>query len=195
MDAYADLWWIPVGAGGHVVIHTSRWWELTRAAREHRAPRPLFHAALEVCDGDHRYAIEMTPAWGNRIRSRGVVATGPVGSTVLGRLRLFRYEIRCWEDGIIPDLALTSVPPHRIALTASRARTVLDRVRAVPRFTWGRDPLRIGDMWNSNSLISYALEASGLDVSALRPPDDGSAPGWASGIAAARRSGGRLGPC
>lgn len=28
MSPHADPWWLPVGAGGHVVIHTSRWGEL-----------------------------------------------------------------------------------------------------------------------------------------------------------------------
>ncbi|MFT3714464.1 MAG: hypothetical protein QM774_00545 [Gordonia sp. (in: high G+C Gram-positive bacteria)] len=70
--AYADLWWLPVGAGGHVAARTSRWWESWRARREHRRPRPLFHAALEVFDGVDRYAIEMAPAWGRGSHGDGV---------------------------------------------------------------------------------------------------------------------------
>ena len=35
---------------------------------------------------------------------RGVVAEGPVGSRWAGRLRIFRYEVRCWRGGIIPDV-------------------------------------------------------------------------------------------
>jgi hypothetical protein len=41
-DAGVVLWWLPVGAGGHVVRHTSGWWELLDAFRAHRAPQPLF---------------------------------------------------------------------------------------------------------------------------------------------------------
>ncbi len=183
---FVQLWWIPVGAGGHIVIHTSRWWEHYRAHREHRPPRPLFHAALEVFDGRSRHTVEMTPAWGNRIRSRGVVVTGPVGMRALGRLRLFRYEIRCWRDGIIPDLAMATTPPHRFSLTRGGVRTLLERVPEVPPYTWGRDVLGIGDMWNSNSVISWLLQAAGIDAALLGPPEGGSAPGWASGIAASR---------
>src|SRR5215211_3800770 len=58
------LWWLPVGAGGHVVRHTSRWWELLDAHRAHRHPQPLFHAALEVRTGESNYVIEMAPNWG-----------------------------------------------------------------------------------------------------------------------------------
>jgi len=55
------LWWLPVGAGGHVVRHTSRWWELLDAHRAHRRPQPLFHAALEVRTGESNHVIEMAP--------------------------------------------------------------------------------------------------------------------------------------
>lgn len=184
--ALVTLWWIPVGAGGHVVIHTSRWWELLRARREHRDPRPLFHAALEVNVGGERRVIEMTPAWGNRIRDRGVVATGPVGVRALGRCRLFRYEVRSWRDGTIPDVGLAVGGPIEFALTPDAARALIDRVREVPRFTWGRDVLAIGDMWNSNSLVAWLLETSGLDAATVHPPGAGSAPGWPSGVAAGR---------
>ena len=71
-DAGAALWWLPVGAGGRVVVHTSGWWEWYRAWREHRRPAPLFHAALEVTAGDTRYVIEMAPAWGGPAGPRGV---------------------------------------------------------------------------------------------------------------------------
>jgi hypothetical protein len=42
-------------------------------------------------------------------------------------------------------------------------------------------------MWNSNSVVSWLLTASGLDVDAIRPPARGRAPGWAAGVVAARR--------
>ena len=100
------LWWLPVGAGGHVVRHTSWWWELLDAHRAHRPRQPLFHAALEVSVAGHRHVIEMAPNWGGPPGvDRGVVLTGPVGLRVLGRSQLFRYEVRCWRDGTIPDRA------------------------------------------------------------------------------------------
>ena len=40
-------------------------------------------------------------------------------------------------------------------------------------------------MWNSNSVIAWALSVSGHDVTALRPPAGGRAPGWQAGLALA----------
>lgn len=185
-DARVALWWLPVGAGGHVVIHTSRWWEAYRAWREDRIERPLFHAALEVFTGQGRHVIEMAPAWGQLSGSSGVVATGPVGLGWLGRSRVFRYEVRCRRDGEIPDRAWAPAPPILLTLTTSEAEALLRRVAVVPRYTWGRDAMGAGEMWNSNSLVSWLLQTSGIDAAVLRPPDGGSAPGWSAGIAAAR---------
>jgi hypothetical protein len=42
-------------------------------------------------------------------------------------------------------------------------------------------------MWNSNSVISWLVARSGLDVEALRPPAGGRAPGWHAGVEIARR--------
>lgn len=186
--AVADLWWLPVGAGGHVVIHTSRWWERWRARRERRSPRPLFHAALEVRSEGRCRVIEMAPAWGSHSASNGVVATGPVGMRLLGRSRLFRYEIRCREDGVLPDRAYAPTPPLRLPLTDRAAREIPARLRAVPLHIWGRDALGVRDMWNSNSLIAWLLETGGLDALGIQPPMGGVAPGWVAGVAAARRS-------
>lgn len=188
-DASVTLWWLPVGAGGRVVVHTSRWWELYRAWREGRPPRRLFHAALEVeCDGE-RHTIEMTPAWGGGRGERGVVATGPVGLRMLGRSRFFRYEVRCWRDGVIPDLAWAVGGPVRVALDPYAVRGILRSAGTVPRLVWGREALGTGDMWNSNSLIAWLLASAGADAGALHPPDGGDAPGWRAGIAAARQEG------
>ena len=42
------LHWLPLGAGGHLVRFSGGLWERLAARREHRAPRPLFHSALEI---------------------------------------------------------------------------------------------------------------------------------------------------
>ena len=42
-------------------------------------------------------------------------------------------------------------------------------------------------MWNSNSLISWLIARSGLDVDSIQPPAGGRAPGWQAGIVVARR--------
>lgn len=189
-DARVDLWWLPVGAGGHVARHTSRWWELLQARREQRPASRLFHAALEVDDGEARHVVEMTPAWGSGTQPRGVVATGPVGVRMLARSRFFRYEVRCWKDGVIADREWAAAPPTRFALTTAEARALLARVPHVPRGVWGRDELGAGQMWNSNSLASWLLCEAGVDASGIAPPDGGRAPGWHSGVAASRELGG-----
>lgn len=183
--ARAELWWLPVGAGGHFVIHTSRWWELVQALREHRAPQPLFHAALELFVDGHRHMIEMTPAWGQPATARGIVKTGPVGLRILGRVELFRYEVRAWPDGVLPDRAYAIQPPTTIPLTGASARALLASLPGVPVLTWGRVVRPTGDMWNSNSLISWLLTTAGIDATRFTPPSHGRAPGWAAGIAQA----------
>ncbi|WP_225994980.1 hypothetical protein [Streptomyces arboris] len=138
----AALWWLPVGAGGHVVIRTSRWWEALAARREHREPQPLFHAALEVFSDGRRHVIEMGPSWGQVSPARGVVATGPVGWEALGRWRLFRYEVRCWPDGVLLDHDLTVGAPQQIALIPDGARSLLARVSTRARPHLGTRRLR-----------------------------------------------------
>ena len=46
---------------------------------------------------------------------------------------------------------------------------------------WGRDELQTGDMWNSNSVISWLIARAHLLVDVALPPH-GRAPGWAAGI-------------
>ena len=53
MSAAADLYWIPLGAGGHCVRLCGRAFELLAAARGRRRPADLYHAALVVTlDGE-----------------------------------------------------------------------------------------------------------------------------------------------
>jgi hypothetical protein len=104
-----------------------------------------------------------------------------------GRFRLFRYEIRCWRDGVIPDVAEAVESPRRLSDDADQGRRLLELVPEVPTPVWGRDELRTGEMWNSNSLISWLITRSDLDVHAIRLPRGGRAPGWHAGIVVARR--------
>lgn len=184
---HVALWWLPVGAGGHFVIHTSHWWEVLAARRERRAPQPLYHAALEVFTGNTRYVIEMGPAWGQSVAARGVVATGPVGVGFLGRWRLFRYEVRCWEGGVIPDRDFAVGETLEVPLTAGEAEDMIARITTVPPLTWGRDEFGSGDMWNSNSLVAWLLQTGGVAAAGFVPPAPGRAPGWKAGIIAAEQ--------
>ena len=187
MDGSVDLYWLPLGAGGHSVRLNGIVFEAVCAHLAGRPRRDLYHSALEVRLGPDRYVIEMAPVWNESSPERGVVGEGVVGSRRLRRLRTFRYEIRCWRGGRIPDVAEAVDSPRRLTDDPVVARRVIALVRAVPRAVWGRDDLGTGEMWNSNSVVSFVLAASGIDVDALAPPAGGGAPGWDAGIAVARR--------
>ena len=182
-----DLFWLPLGAGGHSVRVNGRVYEAIVARLERRPVRALYHSALEVHVPEATFVIEQAPAFDRSVRERGVVAEGPVGSRRAGRLRLFRYEIRLWRDGRIPDVDEAVESPLRLAKDEVSARRVLDRVAEVPTPVWGRDELGTGEMWNSNSVIAWALQRSGIDAGAIPPPRHGRAPGWNAGVAVARR--------
>ena len=77
---------------------------------------------------------------------------------------VFRYEIRRWPGGMIPDVAEAAGSPRRLTDDPDRARRVLDLVPWVPTPVWGRDEFGTGDMWNSNSVISWLVARSGLDT-------------------------------
>jgi hypothetical protein len=132
MVAYVDLYWLPLGAGGHSVRLNERAYEWLVARRERREPCDLYHAGLEVNVPEGRYVIEMTPIPDRDGASRGVVAEGPVGSRLFRRLRLFRYEVRRWRGGTIPDVAEAVDSPRRLTEDADCARRVLELVPSVP---------------------------------------------------------------
>ena len=182
-----DLFWLPLGAGGHFVRLNGRVYEALVATRQHRSAQALYHSALEVRLDERRYVIESAPVWNERTRERGVVLEGPVGATWLGRFRAFRYEVRCWPEGRIPDVEEAVDSPLRLSDDPDRAAAVLAEVRRLPALTWGRDELDTGDMWNSNSVVSWVLSRSGHDLESVAPPTNGRAPGWAAGIVLASR--------
>ena len=61
------------------------------------------------------------------------------------------------------------------------------RVAEIPVPVWGRDELRAGEMWNSNSVIAWVLARSGLAAASILPPVGGRAPGWNAGVVVADR--------
>lgn len=182
-----DLYWLPLGAGGHSVRLNGRIFEAVAARVDHRDRRDLYHSALEVHVPEGRYVIEQAPAWRDP-GERGVVAEGVVGSRLLGRFRLFRYEIRLWRDGNIPDVAEAVESPICMSEDAGTARRLLELVPQLPTPVWGRDELQTGEMWNSNSLMSWLIVRTGLDIESIHPPAGGRAPGWHAGVAVAGRA-------
>ena len=141
-----DLYWIPLGAGGYVVRLSGKLYEALKALVEHRPRLDLYHSALQIWLPEDRFVIECAAILNLRGEERGVVAGGAVGMSWLGRFRHFRYEIRRW---------------------VVRAQRVLDLAPSVPTPVWGRDELRTGEMWNSNSVISWLLARAGIAADSL----------------------------
>jgi hypothetical protein len=188
MRSSVDLYWLPLGAGGRFVRLNGRIFETVMSRLEKRPAKNLYHSALVVKVPEREFVIEM--AWPIPDRDgalRGVVAEGAVGSGWAKSLGTFRYEIRRWPDGLIPDIDEAVDSPQRLTDDPHLAQRVLDLVPDVPTPVWGRDELQAGEMWNSNSLISWLIARSGLDIEAVHPPADGRAPGWRAGLVVARR--------
>ena len=187
-EAGIDLYWLPLGAGGHFVRLNGRVYEAIQAYRERRRPLDLYHSALEVRVPQGRFVIETAwPIPDAEPAARGVVVEGPVASRRIARLSVFRYEVRRWRDGVIPDVLEAVASPQRLSDDPDRARHVLDLVPSVPSLIWGRDELGTGEMWNSNSVVSWLLARSGLPTGSIRPPVGGRAPGWEAGLVTALR--------
>jgi hypothetical protein len=179
------LYWLPLGAGGHSVRFNGLVFEAIAARLQHRDRSDFYHSALEVCVPEGRFVVEQAPAWGES-GERGVVAEGPVGTRAAGRFRVFRYEVRRWRDGVIPDVAEAVESPQRLSDDPEHARRLLELVPEVATPVWGCDELGAGEMWNSNSLISWLIARTGLDVESIRLPAGGRAPGWRAGIVMAQ---------
>lgn len=192
-ESRLELYWIPLGAGDRVVRASGRAYERLYAFVHRRRPYELYHSALVATTPSGAVVIEMAPIRDNRGRqARGVVNEGSVGARWAGRFRIFRYEIRRWRNGVIPDLPFAVSSPVLVADDALIVQRVLDLVPRVPTPVWGRDELQAGEMWNSNSVISWLLTWAGVCTRAGPPPANGRAPGWDAGIQAAQRSSVRL---
>jgi hypothetical protein len=186
-QAAVDLYWLPLGAGGHSVRLNGRVFEALAARAGRRPACDLYHSALEVRVGTARFVIEMAPVSDAHGERRGVVGEGPVGARWAGRFRIFRYEIRRWPNGRIPDVEEAVASPLRLTDQRIRARQLLDLVPQVPTPVWGRDDLNAGEMWNSNSVTAWLIARSEMDTESLQPPVRGRAPGWQAGLVVARR--------
>ena len=118
--ASIDLFWIPLGAGGHLVRFNGRIFEAVAAVREHRRRCDLYHAALIVALDGVRYAIELAPAWGRDefragkmwnsnsviawLVARAGIATDPLGPPPDGRAP-------GWDAGVVVAQRLTDGTP------------------------------------------------------------------------------------
>ena len=165
--ASIELWWLPLGAGGRFVRLNGRVYEAVHALLERRRPLELYHCALEVRVPEGRFVIENAwPVPDAEGPSRGVVVEGPVASRRMGRLRVFRYEVRRWRDGVIADADEAVASPRRLNDDPHQAHRLLE---LLPAPVWGRDELGTGEMWNSNSVVAWLLARTGLPVDDITP--------------------------
>ena len=136
--AAIDLYWLPLGAGGHSVRLNGRVYEAVAAGLARRPVCDLYHSALEVWVPEGRFVIEQAPIRASDGADRGVVVEGAVGSRWAGRMRIFRYELRCWRDGVILWGAKTLITqPEMANLQAKRnsrhPQVLLGALRAAQR--------------------------------------------------------------
>ncbi len=163
-----------------------RVYERLHALLDHRRPLDLYHSALVVTVPEGRFVIENSwPIPKASGVTRGVTVEGPVGSRHLRRFRALRYEVGVWGEGTIADVDEAVASPQLLSNDEAQARRVLEMAARVPACVWGRDQLGTGEMWNSNSVISWVLARGGLPAAEIQPPEGGRAPGWAAGVAAA----------
>jgi hypothetical protein len=79
MGAGIDLYWLPLGAGGHSVRLNGRIFEAVAARLERRTSCDLYHSALVVRVPQGRFVIEQAPLGAATARSG---AWSPVESSV-----------------------------------------------------------------------------------------------------------------
>src|SRR5438067_1805276 len=135
-SASVDLYWIPLGAGAHVVRVTGKLFEAFSAFVRRRERCDLYHSALVVNVPEGRFVIEQAPVPDSDGDERGVVAVGPVGTKWAGHFRLFRYEVRRWREGRIPDVREAIASPVRLSDDIGTARRVLEVLPYIPTPVW-----------------------------------------------------------
>src|SRR5260370_3639898 len=125
--------WPPLGAGANFVRLNGRIYEAIKARLDRRPVFDLYHSGLHVFVPQGRFTIEQTPVVDGRGQERGEVAEGPVGARWAGRFRIFRYEMRRWRDGVVPDIgeAVDSPPRLRDDVADARRRLELGPQRTV----------------------------------------------------------------
>jgi hypothetical protein len=176
-----DLYWLPLGAGGHSVRLNGRVYERVAAWLQRREPLDLYHAALRVELPEGGFVIEQAPVRDGRGAERGVVAGGAVGSHRAARLRIFRYEVRCWRGGVIPDAAEAVASPRRLTSDPDIARRLIELVPVAPTPRMGARRARRRrdvELQLAGRLAARPLGAPGLgDSAAGRGPRFGLAGG------------------
>src|SRR5215470_13280878 len=120
-----DLYWLPLGAGGNLVRLNGRVYEAILATMQRRPRYDLYHSGLEVVVPGGRYTIEQTPARPHA-DERGVVGIGPIGARWVAHIHIFRYELRRWRNGVIPDVNEAVDSPQRLSSNLAEAERLLE---------------------------------------------------------------------
>src|SRR5437764_192356 len=156
--AAVDLYWLPLGAGGHFVRLNGRVYEALAARLQRRRPLDLYHSALQVEVPEGKFVIEQAPVHDWSGNQRGVVAEGSLGAGWAGRFRMFRYEIRMWRGGHIPDVAEAVDSPRRLTDDEEHTRRVLELVVQALRIAdeTGDDELAVRLQYRTTRLVEQA---------------------------------------
>ena len=85
-----DLYWIPLGAGQHVVRVSGKIFEALSALVQRRRRCDLFHSALAVTVAEGRFVIEMTPVPDTNGARRGIQVDQSIGHQLLALWRRYR---------------------------------------------------------------------------------------------------------
>ncbi len=179
-DSYVDLYWIPVGAGTRFQRASLVLYESVAAAISRRKRMALLHAGLKLKLDGVAYTLEVMPSPpGPNVRNE---VTGPVGVRGADRLRLFRYQACLKEAESLPDEAWAVEPPLRLTADAAKVALIMELMREIPAYTWGRRRKGHTEMWTSDSAASWLLGRAGLDVEAIAIPSGSRAPGWRAGV-------------
>ena len=188
LRAAVELYWIPLGAGGHSVRFNGRVFEAIQAARRHRRRCDLYHAAIVVAFGGDRYTIEVAPSPDADEASRGVVGTGAVGSRISAACACFAMRSAAGAMGPFRTSPRRSANragsrPTRSRPSAPRPGRVRSETRLGPRRPQGRRDVEL----QFRRRLAGCHGGPGRPMQ-LHPPCGGRAPGWGAGLVVARRT-------
>jgi hypothetical protein len=79
-----DLYWLPLGVGGHSVRLNGLVFEAIAARLQHRDRSDLYHSALEVHLPDGRFVIEQAPARARAASADASVSIAAMTASMLG---------------------------------------------------------------------------------------------------------------
>jgi len=184
--SWAELSWIPVGAGTRFQRASLVLYESLAAALSRRGRQQLVHAGLRGSHQGRPFTLELMPAPPGPLSGE---VTGPVGTNWAGRFRLFRYQVCLLPNEALPDQAWAIEPPTRLSDDSAVVAAILDLSKKVPAYTWGRRRPGRAEMWTSDSAVSWILSRAGVELETVGPPPRSRAPGWQSGIVEARSDG------